>query len=227
MTIAWLRVDEEHHLTSPPTPSTPSSSSCLANWMVSCQRLSTSHLSNSMFFLFHLPLWRAIHNLRLWHRIHHVSHHILPPRDSNCWICDIIKHPVVSSLYTSLCHPALSPFPFDPLTSICSALPIAPTRTHMPSSARCMPPKVSRSLISLPLPPLLPPLHIPSPSTHPPHANTTAAIQDGRIMNCSCVYEELVKQKVFSSPAFPFLLLLFTSSYILYEIPFSFYFYAL
>ena len=137
----------------------------------------------SFSFIF---LWRAIRNLRLWHRIHHVSHHILPPRDSNCWICDIIKHPVVSSLYITLSPCSLS-FPFRSTHLHVFSPPNRPTRTHMPSSARCMPPKVSRSLISLPVP-LLTSSPYPSPSTHPPiliHANTTAAIQDGRIMNCS------------------------------------------
>ena len=184
MTVTWLRVVLKN-ITSPPIHQSinPILLFMSGNIEWSLVKDSQPHIFQIVCSFSFIFLWRAIHNLHLWHRIHHVSHHILSPRDSNCWICDIIKHPVVSSLYTSLCHPALSPFPFDPLTSICSALPIAPTRTHMPSSARCMPPKVSRSLISLPLPPLTSSPY-PSPSTHPPHANTTAAI-DGRIMNCS------------------------------------------
>ena len=119
--------------------------------------------------------------------MHHVSHHILPsslpPRDSNWWICDIIKHPVVSSLYTSLCHPAPSSFPFDPLTSICSVLPIAP---HDPICPQVQGGCYQRYLEVLSLFPSLrlPYPHNP-PSTHPPHTNTSTAIQDGRIMNCS------------------------------------------
>ena len=208
MTIAWLRVVMKNILYQYCTSPTHQPHPPLHVWQIewSLVESSQSHICQIVCSFSFIFLWRAIHNLHLWHRIHHVSHHILPPRDSNCWICDIIKHPFVSSLYTLLCHPALSlSFPFRSTHLHLFSPPNRPTRTHMPSSARCMPPKVSRSHMLIQL----------------------QRYRMGELWTVLGVYEELVKQKVFSSPAFPFLLLLFTSSYILYDMPFSFYFYAL
>ena len=227
MTVAWLRVVLKN-ISSPPIHQSinPILLFMSGNIEWSLVKDSQPHICQIVCSFSFIFLWRAIHNLHLWHRIHHVSHHILPPRDSNCWICDIIKQPVVSSLFTSLCHPALSLFPFDPLTSICSVLPIAPHEPICPQVQGVCHQRYLEVLFLFPYP-LLPPLYIPPPLLMLHMLIQLQQYRMGELWTVLGVYEELVKQKVFSSPAFPFLLLLFTSSYILYEIPFSFYFYAL
>ena len=179
---------EEHHLTTQPHQSillllmSGKLNGLLSNPL-------QPNICKSMFLsLFHRL--RSHHNLHLWHRIHHVSHHILPsslpPHDSNCLLCDIIKYLVliiIIIVYITLLPLSLS-FPFRSTHLHLFSPPNRPTRSHMSWSTRWMPSKVSRSLISLPLPSLAF-FPYPSPSIHPPHANTSAAIQDGRITNCS------------------------------------------
>ena len=114
---------------------------------------------------------------------HHILPSLLPPRDSSCLICDIIKHLVIHHhcIHHSVTLLSLS-FPFRSTHLHLFSPRNRPTRSYMPWSARWMPSKVSRSLISrFPLPSLTF-SHDLSLSTY---ANTSAAIQDWRIMNCS------------------------------------------
>ena len=175
------RGDEEHHLTSPTHQPHPPLHVWQIEW--SLVESSQSHICQIVCSFSFIFLWRAIHNLHLWHRIHHVSHHILPPRDSNCWICDIIKHPFVSSLYTLLCHPALSLLSLS-IHSPPSVQPSQSPHTN-PYALKC---KVYATK-----------------GISKSHANTTAAIQDGRIMNCSWRLRGARETKGFLLSCVPFL----------------------
>ena len=113
----------------------------------------------SMFHtLFHLLL-KSQHNLH--YDIACIMFHIIFSHPHSPLVILIDEYVISSNtlLYHHCIHHSvtlrslsLSSFPFDPLTSICSVLPIAPTRSHMSSSARWLLSKVSRSVISLPLP---------------------------------------------------------------------------
>ena len=166
---AWCWRTSPHH----PTPSTPSSSSsCIAN----LNGLLSNPL-NLTFDIKYVPLSLSTSSEVSSITCTMISH-------PSCFISySPILTPLVTLIHHSVTLRSLSPFPFDPLTSICSVLPIVPTRTYIPSSARWMPGKVSRSLISPPPFSYLLPLSL--SSTHPPHANTSAEIQDGRTVNCS------------------------------------------
>ena len=119
---------------------------------------------------------------------------------------------IIIIVYITL-SPCSLPFPFRSthlhLFSPCNR----PTRSHMSSSARWLLSKVFRSHISLSL--LLP---------SPPIPTTSAAIQEGELEIVLGVYEELVKQKVSSSPVSSCLLLLLTliTYYIIYHFPLYF-----
>ena len=108
MTIAWLRVVLKN-ITSPPNPINPILLLMSSKFEWSLVESSQPHVRESMFLLFlSFIFYRAIITCTMTsHRIHHVSHHILPsslpPRDSKWWICDIIKTPCYS------CIPSLPP----------------------------------------------------------------------------------------------------------------------
>ena len=156
--------------------------------------------------------------------MHHVSHHILPsslpPRDSNWWICDIIKHP----LYHNCIHHSVTLLPLLSL-SIHSPPSVQSSQSPhtIPYVLKCKVAAIkgiSKCYLSSP-PPHLPSPHNP-PSTHPPHANTSTAIQDGRIMNCSWRLRGARETKGFLLSCIP-LLPPFCSLITYYDVPFPSY----
>ena len=173
MTIAWLRVVLKN-ITSPPNPINPillllmsgklnglSSNPLNITFVKVCSSLSSSSKEPSITCTYDIA---SI----MFHIIFSHPHSPLVILiDHQTPYCITIVHITLLSLL----------FPFRSTHLHLFSPPNRPTRSHIPSSARWMPSKVSRSLISPPLPSLTSSPY-PSPSIHPPHANTSAAIQD-------------------------------------------------
>ena len=121
--------------------------------------------------------------LKSHHNLHHDIASIMFPSSLpslEILIVYYVTSPNILCFVSSLYHPAPSRSTHLHLFSP----PNRPTRTHMPLKCKVDAIKgISKSYFSSP--PFSTFSPYPSPCTHPPHANTAAAIQNGRITNCS------------------------------------------
>ena len=137
---------------------------------------------------------------------HHILPSLLPPRDSSCLIYVIIKHPVI---HHHCIHHSVT------LLSLLFLSIHSPPSVQSSQSShailyalKCKVDAfkgISKSHFSIPpplsyLPPISPSLLMLIPLQR---------YRMGELWTVLGVYEELVKQKVFSSPVFPYLLLSF------------------